>query len=45
MEFFEKLFDIIMTKQIFGTAVVILVTFLVISIFYAIFTHQKIKKP
>ena len=33
MEFFEKLFDIIMTKQIFGTAVVILVTFLLISMF------------
>ena len=33
MKFFEKLFDIIMTKQIFGTAVVILVTFLLISMF------------
>lgn len=33
MEFFEKLFDAIMTKQIFGTAVVIFVTFLFISMF------------
>ena len=33
MEFFEKVFDVIMTKQIFGTAMVILVTFILISIF------------
>ena len=33
MDFLEKTFDFIMTKQIFGTAMVILVTFVLISIF------------
>lgn len=33
MEFLEKVLDIIMTKQIFGTAMVILVTFILISLF------------
>ena len=33
MEFLEKLLDIIMTKQIFGTAMVILVTFVLVSLF------------
>lgn len=33
MEFLEKLRDIIMTKQIFGTAMVILITFILISTF------------
>ena len=33
MEFLEKLLDFIMTKQIFGTAMVILITFILISMF------------
>ena len=32
MEFLEKAIDVIMTKQIFGTAMVIFVTFLLITI-------------
>lgn len=32
MEFLEKVLDVIMTKQIFGTAMVILVTFILVSI-------------
>ena len=32
MEFLEKAFDFIMTKQIFGTAMVILVTFILITL-------------
>lgn len=33
MEFLEKVLDVIMTKQIFGTAMVILVTFVLITVF------------
>lgn len=33
MEFLEKVLDVIMTKQIFGTAMVILITFILISMF------------
>ena len=33
MEFLEKVIDVIMTKQIFGTAMVILITFILISMF------------
>ena len=33
MDFLEKVLDVIMTKQIFGTAMVIIVTFVLISIF------------
>ena len=33
MEFLEKALDVIMTKQIFGTAMVILVTFILVSMF------------
>ena len=32
MEFFEKVIDVILTKQILGTAIVILVTFILVSI-------------
>ena len=33
MEFLEKALDVIMTKQIFGTAMVIIVTFILVSVF------------
>ena len=33
MEFLEKVLDVVMTKQIFGTAMVILITFILISMF------------
>ena len=33
MEITEKILDVVMTKQIFGTAMVILITFLLVSIF------------
>lgn len=33
MEFFEKIIDVILTKQILGTAIVIVVTFILISLF------------
>ncbi len=33
MDFLEKVFDVIMTKQIFGSAMVILVTFILVSMF------------
>lgn len=43
MEFLNKLLDIIMTKQIFGTAMVIIISCLFIKIFNGIISHILIK--